>query len=105
MINKTDVSLRRDFLGAAGVVTTSILLPDQVLGSLKKLNKPVKIGVITDLHQDIMHDGPSRLKTFIDAMKVEKPDALMQLGDFAYPSKQNDIVTKAFESYACQILR
>jgi len=97
MINKTDVSLRRDFLGAAGVVTTSILLPDQVLGSLKKLNKSVKIGVITDLHQDIMHDGPSRLKTFIDAMKFEKPDALMQLGDFAYPSKQNDIVTTAFE--------
>ena len=97
MINKRDVSLRRDFLGAAGVVTTSILLPDQVLGSLNKLNKPVKIGVITDLHQDIMHDGPSRLKAFVDSMKVEKPDALMQLGDFAYPSKQNNIVTKAFE--------
>ena len=34
MINKKDVSLRRDFLGAVGVMTTSILLPDQVLGSM-----------------------------------------------------------------------
>ncbi len=30
-------------------------------------------------------------------MKKEQPDALLQLGDFAYPSKKNEVVTKAFE--------
>jgi calcineurin-like phosphoesterase family protein len=30
-------------------------------------------------------------------MKEEKPDALLQLGDFAYPTKKNEAVTKAFE--------
>ena len=36
------------------------------------------LGMIADLHQDVMHDGPSRLEAFLDAMKNEKPDALLQ---------------------------
>jgi predicted phosphodiesterase len=64
---------------------------------LSKIKKPIKLGMIADLHQDVMHDGPARLKAFLDAMKEEKPDALLQLGDFAYPTKKNEVVTKAFE--------
>jgi 3',5'-cyclic-AMP phosphodiesterase len=88
---------RRDFFRATGVVGTSILLPRQVMAALSKINKPIKLGMIADLHQDVMHDGPARLKAFLDAMKEEKPDALVQLGDFAYPTKKNEVVTKAFE--------
>ena len=44
----------------------------------------------------MVHDGPTRLKAFLDAMKEEKPDALLQLGDFAYHSKKNTVVTEAF---------
>ena len=54
--------------------------------------------MIADLHQDLMHDGTVRLNAFLDAMKQEKPDALVQLGDFAYPSKKNEALTKAFEN-------
>ena len=88
---------RRHFFRATGVVGTSILLPRQVMAALGKIKKPIKLGMIADLHQDVMHDGPARLKVFLDAMKEEKPDALVQLGDFAYPTKKNDVVTKAFE--------
>jgi len=88
---------RRDFIRATGVVATSILLPRQVMAALSKIKKPIKLGMIADLHQDVMHDGPARLKAFLDAMKKEKPDALVQLGDFAYPTKKNEVVTKAFE--------
>ena len=91
------ISSRRRFLSAAGVVATSIILPNQVMGVLRKIKKPIKLGLIADLHQDVMHDGPARLKAFLDAMKEESPDALVQLGDFAYPTKKNDPVTKAFE--------
>ena len=91
------ISSRRRFLCVAGVVATSIILPNQVMGVLRKIKKPIKLGMIADLHQDVMHDGPVRLKAFIDAMKEESPDALVQLGDFAYPTKKNDAVTKAFE--------
>ena len=91
------ISSRRRFLNAAGIVATSIILPNQVMGVLRKIKKPIKLGMIADLHQDVMHDGPARLKAFLDAMKKESPDALVQLGDFAYPTKKNDAVTKAFE--------
>ncbi len=44
-----------------------------------------------------MHDAPARLQVFLDAMATEKPDALLQLGDFAYPTKGNEVVSQAFE--------
>ena len=64
------------------------------MSALKAFDRPIKLGIITDLHQDIMHDGPARLKVFLDAMANEKPDALLQLGDFAYPTKGNEVVTQ-----------
>ena len=88
---------RRDFLSSTAVVATSIKLPPQAIAALGKIKKPIKLGMIADLHQDVMHDGPARLNAFLDVMKQEKPDALVQLGDFAYPTKKNDVVTKAFE--------
>ena len=68
---------RRDFLRSTGVVATSILLPRQLMAALSKIKQPIKLGMIADLHQDVMHDGPARLKAFLDAMKEEKPDALV----------------------------
>ena len=99
------ISSRRRFLSAAGVVATSIILPNQVMGVLREIKKPIKLGMIADLHQDVMHDGPARLKAFLDAMKEESPDALVQLGDFAYPTKKNDAVTKVplFEFFESDI--
>ncbi len=96
-MKKNIILPRRDFLLTTGVVATSILLPRQVMAALSKIKKPIKLGMIADLHQDRIHDGPARLKAFLDAMKEEKPDALLQLGDFAYPTKKNEVVTKAFE--------
>ena len=90
------ISKRRNFIRATGLAGTSILLPREVMAALSKIKKPIKLGMIADLHQDVMHDGPARLKAFLDAMKKEKPDALLQLGDFAYPSKKNEVVTQAF---------
>ena len=88
---------KRDFLRATGVVAASTILPRTAMSALKALERPIKLGIITDLHQDIMHDGPARLKVFLDAMADEKPDALLQLGDFAYPTKDNEVVTQAFQ--------
>jgi len=93
----TTILPRRDFFRVGGVLGTSILLPRQVMAALSKIKNPIKLGLIADLHQDVMHDGPARLKAFLDAMKAEHPDALIQLGDFAYPTKKNEVVSKAFE--------
>lgn len=39
----------------------------------------------TDVHLPTMHDSEYRITTFIDAMKKEKPDFIIELGDFSTP--------------------
>jgi predicted phosphodiesterase len=45
----------------------------------------VKIGMCTDVHLPTMHDAEYRITTFIDAMKKENPDFIIELGDFGTP--------------------
>jgi calcineurin-like phosphoesterase family protein len=60
--------------------------------------KSVRIGIITDLHHDIMPDGIQRLNSFVKQMEKIKPDAIMQMGDFAYPASKNQEVTDIFNA-------
>ncbi len=52
--------------------------------------------MITDLHVDIIHDPDKRLNAFLDEMKKEEVDALVQLGDFAIPKPENQPIIQAF---------
>lgn len=52
--------------------------------SAKKPDK-VRIGMCTDVHLSTMHDSEHRITTFINSMKKEKPDFIIELGDFATP--------------------
>ncbi|VTS07218.1 metallophosphoesterase family protein [Tuwongella immobilis] len=58
--------------------------------------EPISLGLIADLHQDIMHDAPARLDAFLSAMADAKPDALLQLGDFAVPAAKNRPLIQRF---------
>jgi predicted phosphodiesterase len=51
--------------------------------------RPIRIGVVADVHQDVIHDGYARMRTFIDEMQTSKPDFLIQLGDFVLPRPRN----------------
>ena len=72
------------------------LLPEAVRAAAIRLDTTVTLGLITDLHQDLIHDGPERLQAFLKAMKKEKPDATVQLGDFALPKAANQSVIAQF---------
>ena len=87
---------RRTFLQATGVAALSTFVPNRADSVLRDLSAPVRIGMITDLHQDIMHDGPERLDQFLSAMKKVAPDAIAQLGDFAVPAKENQPLIDTF---------
>lgn len=50
-----------------------------------KNNGRVKFGVCTDVHLPTMHDAGQRITTFINSMKEEQPDFIIELGDFATP--------------------
>lgn len=45
----------------------------------------VKFGLMSDLHMDIMHDGPERLTQFLRACEEENVDFIINNGDFCYP--------------------
>ena len=80
---------RRDFLYTASASSLTLMLPGTSAASVQPLDRPVKIGVIADLHHDIMHDGPARLDAFVNDMTASEVNAIIQLGDFAYPTPKN----------------
>lgn len=76
---------RRDFLrlaGAAGLAWTLPLRGQETSGILR-------LGVGTDLHQDVIHDAPARLAALQRAAAEFKADAVVQLGDFCKPVAAN----------------
>ena len=92
---------RRTFLNTATAASLTLALPRLSRAAVRTLAKPVQIGVIADLHHDVMHDGADRLGAFLKDMSATKPDAILQLGDFAYPSDGNsDIITMFNEAHA-----
>ena len=64
------------------IVVSLLLIPG--LASAKKPDK-VRIGMCTDVHLPTMHDSEYRITTFINSMKKEKPDFIIELGDFGTP--------------------
>ena len=89
---------RRGFMSAAAAGSLCFALPDLCRAAVGDLSEPVRIGVIADLHHDIMHDGMERLDVFLEAMARNQPDAIVQLGDFAYPKPKNRDVIDRFNS-------
>ena len=65
---------------------------------------PFKLGMIADLHQDIMHDSAERLNSFIYEMKKIETDANIQLGDFAIPRPQNYTLINEFNQSNKEVL-
>ncbi|WP_423127043.1 metallophosphoesterase family protein [Gaoshiqia sp. Z1-71] len=54
----------------------------------QRANKVVRIGLCTDVHLPTMHDAEFRINAFMDHMKAEKPDFIIELGDFAEASEK-----------------
>jgi Icc protein len=62
-------------------------------------NNTVKIGMCTDVHLSTMHDSEYRITTFIDAMKKENPDFIIELGDFITPEPKYAKYYEIWNSY------
>lgn len=88
---------RRDFLKTSSVSLLSLAIPESML-DLFSSGEKLKIGLISDLHVDIIHDGRERLQIFLDQMQLENPDALIQMGDFAIPKPENIELIQSFNS-------
>ncbi len=85
---------RRRFLRSSAVLGATSVLSSWSLGaaessSASKRTRPLRFGVIADVHKDIMHDADERLQVFIDDMNVQGVDFVIQIGDFCVPKTEN----------------
>jgi hypothetical protein len=98
ILMKTSITLdrvtRREILGAAVGLTFAWSFP--TFAATRRLTQAARIAVIADLHHDVMHDGVDRMTAFVKAVKSANPDAIIQVGDFAYPNAKNRPVIDLF---------
>lgn len=82
---------RKKFIALSGAfIGTTFLNPYSTLAQSKNTRKKnVRFGIITDIHNDIMHDGESRLDVFLKASEEEEVDFIIQLGDFCMVKESN----------------
>ena len=85
---------RREFLKGSALVGASTLLTSwPTLGqgqeAVDAATKPLRFGIIADVHKDIMHDADDRLQTFVDQMNQAEVDFVVQIGDFCVPKDAN----------------
>ncbi|MDN5201056.1 metallophosphoesterase [Fulvivirgaceae bacterium BMA10] len=98
---------RRSFIKKSLHAAGALSLPLPVSGFTIKNSQTLKIGIVADVHQDIIHDGYARLRFFMDDMKKRKPDFIIQMGDFSLPRPQNQVfldVWNEFEGPAYHVL-
>jgi predicted phosphodiesterase len=79
-------------------LTASLLAGLSCHPLLAATDAKVRIGIIADLHQDLVPDAKNRLEIFLESSLEHKPDALIQLGDFATPIARNKPVIELFNS-------
>ena len=87
---------RRSFIKSTVLTSFSLALPSSILKLWVGPTENLRLGLITDLHRDIIHDADLRLQTFLKEMNRAKPHAKIQLGDFAIPKKENHAFIEAF---------
>ena len=90
---------RRNFIKRTMQVGAGLSLPLTMSGFNLKVRDKVQIGMVADVHQDIIHDGYSRIRFFIEEMNKRKPDFIIQLGDFVMPRKRNQPFLDAWNEF------
>lgn len=80
---------RRKFLKQSVKTGLMVSLPLSLSAFNIQQTKKLKIGIVADVHQDVIHDGVERLRFFMDDMKKRNPDFIIQMGDFALPHLYN----------------
>ncbi len=87
---------RRSFIKSTVLTSFSLALPSSILKLWAGQSENLQLGLITDLHRDIIHDADLRLQTFLKEINRVGVHAKIQLGDFAIPKKQNQGFIDAF---------
>ena len=83
------VTSRRSFLKGSALASASTIVTSWTTIADDHPAKPLRFGLITDVHKDVMHDADDRLRAFIGDMNTAKVDFIAQLGDFCVRKAAN----------------
>ncbi|MFM7180469.1 MAG: hypothetical protein ACKO2G_03270 [Verrucomicrobiales bacterium] len=88
---------RRRFAACGGAALATWLLPGGPVRGAE--GSSFKLGIITDVHQDVIHDASDRLKVFLAEAEKQKADAILEMGDFCIPKPENRAFADLFEAF------
>lgn len=93
---------RRRFLASSAAATGTLLAAPalRLLRADAPATGKIRLGLIADVHQDVMPDGVERITAFVEAMQAERAQAIVNLGDFCVPHARNDTFLAAFDRFA-----
>ncbi len=95
------LNTRRNFLKTTTAAITATLTGSGISLALTEAqkNNSVTAGIITDLHfGNLAPDGIQRLEVFARAATEQKPDYIIQLGDFCHPEKAAEKLMKSWDA-------
>jgi calcineurin-like phosphoesterase family protein len=95
---------RRKFIENLGMGAAASLIPTTLVsftpGNLLDIKvDPLIIGIVSDVHKDLMPDADQRLETFINQARDRKVDFIIQMGDFCFGETKNKGFLNIWESY------
>lgn len=93
---------RRRFLASTAAAAGTLLAAPALrrLRADAPATGKIRLGLISDVHQDVMHDGVERIAAFVEAMEKEQVQGVVNLGDFCVPHPRNDAFLAAFDRFA-----
>jgi exonuclease III/predicted phosphodiesterase len=89
---------RRAAIKTMAALGASFALPLPSFAQSRLEKNEIKLGVIADLHGGLATDAAQRLRAFLSEMKNEQCDALVQMGDFAYPNDAHQSFADQFNA-------
>lgn len=96
-----EATRRRILKAAAGGVGAALAAPGlRLLRAEAPRDGVIRVGMIADVHQDVMPDGVARIKAFVAAMRAAGAHAIVNLGDFCVPHDRNAGFLAAWNAFA-----
>ena len=89
---------RRTAIKTMGASCAALSLPLKLRSEQPIHRKSIRLGIIADLHGGLATDAESRLDTFLNSMAEGEYDALIQLGDFAFPNEAHQVYPDRFNA-------
>lgn len=96
---RSDRSIGRRRLVASAAATLAAPVLRQLRAEAPAGGK-IRLGLVADVHQDVMPDGVERIGAFVGAMQAAGAQAIVNLGDFCVPHPRNDRFLAAFDRFA-----